>query len=394
MRKYPLLESLYFTRTEKRASLVLSTICTICFILPHFYGAIRPKAPEPDFEEFRRMIAPAIAQMEMHESEGEENAVVFRGEKTAPAELFSFNPNTVSKDELVRLGLSPRTAQTVLNYRNKGGQFQKAADFKKLYTLRPEDYERLAPFIDIPTEEANSSTVNFEKPAEPLEVEHFHFDPNTASKEDFLRLGLPGRTAHSILNYRSKGGRFSEPADFSKIYTLSETDFQRLQPWITIAEISGDELTPKNEEERSEKFPKKEWVLSQIDVNQASPKDWEQFRGIGPGFAKRIVNFRKELGGFHSIEQVAETYGLPDSTFQSMRAYLELSSGVFQPLQVNRASLEELKAHPYLNKTQATILFNYRKQHGTFSDFEKMKNIRAGFKETDWKRLEPYLSFE
>lgn len=307
----------------------------------------------------------------------------FPSENTPPVELFRFDPNMATKDELVRLGLSPRMAQTVLNYRNKGGEFKKPEDFKKLYNLTAEDYKRLEPWISISANPADAA-----EGAVASEIEHFKFDPNTASLEDFVRLGLSEGTAKSIVNYRNKGGHFDEKEDFKKIYTLQPADYERLLPWMEFAE--GETKMAENGKPR---FEEKEWELKPIDVNTATEMDWEQFRGIGPGFAKRIVKFREELGGFGAIEQVAETYGLADSIFQDMKEYLEIPSGIYRKLDINKASLEELRSHPYLNKTQASILFNYRKQHGKFADMESLEKIRAGFKSSDWRRLEPYLIF-
>ena len=394
MRKYSIYEYFYFTRAERNASVILSFICMFFFIPPFFSPYMRPPQPDPDFEEFKKTIAPLIAQMEAEKGEESENAVVFRGgKKDAPAaELFHFDPNTATKDELVRLGLSPRTAQTVLNYRAKGGQFRKAEDFKKLYTLRPEDYERLSPWISIENKKGEKKQTGF-LPGK-TKAEPFHFDPNTAGKEDFTRLGLSGKTAQSILNYRSKGGHFYKKEDFGKIYTLDTADYKRLEPWIEIVETERKEKKFAGSGSHFPKFEKKDWAPQPIDINVAKAEDWEQFRGIGPGFAKRIVNFRENLGGFVSVAQVAETYKLPDSTFQNMREYLQMPTGVFRPLKVNSAGMEELKSHPYLNSFQATIIFNYRKQHGKFTDLDNMKKIKAGFKPADWERLGPYLSFE
>ncbi|MEK7256097.1 MAG: helix-hairpin-helix domain-containing protein, partial [Bacteroidota bacterium] len=118
-----------------------------------------------------------------------------------------------------------------------------------------------------------------------------------------------------------------------------------------------------------------------------------KLKGIGTFYAKRIVNFREKLGGFYSIQQVGETFGLPDSTFQKIQPLLQ-ASPVFRKIKVNAATLEELKSHPYFSNFQATVLFNYRQQHGNFTNLESLKKIAAAFKDSDWERLEPYLSFE
>lgn len=244
----------------------------------------------------------------------------------------------------------------------------------------------------------------------PRKLESFYFDPNTATKDDFERLGLSPRTAQSILNYRGKGGHFYKKEDFAKIYTLRKEDYKRLEAFIQIPPKSGDKkyddfvkkadnqdfATKGGIEEKPfvpQNFSKKN-AATIVDINSATVDDWQQIRGIGPGWAKRIVNFREKLGGFTTPQQVAETFGLPDSVFQKALPQMQANTGVFRKIRLNSATLDELKAHPYLSSFQATILFNYRQQHGNYTDFTSVKKVKAGFKEEDWRRLEPYFSYE
>jgi competence ComEA-like helix-hairpin-helix protein len=236
-------------------------------------------------------------------------------------------------------------------------------------------------------------------------VELFQFDPNTATKEELVRLGLSPRTANTLINFRSKGGLFFKKEDLKKVYGLRPEDYERLERWIMIEKKSIDvskegsaadenrPQSPKTEKLSEPFYSKKEYVPTNVDINQATAEEWQQLSGIGPSFSNRIVKFRDKLGGFASVEQVGETYGLPDSVFQKISPYLTISA-VYKKILVNKCSLDELKAHPYINSYQATILFNYRKQHGDFTSFADLKKIKAGFKDEDWERLEAYLSFE
>jgi DNA uptake protein ComE-like DNA-binding protein len=213
----------------------------------------------------------------------------------------------------------------------------------------------------------------------------FPFDPNRADKETLVRLGLSTRTAQSILNYREKGGQFRKKEDLARIYTLSEGDYQRIAPYIDIPESRKPE-------------PKKRWdsqkeeVPITIDINKSGKEAWQQLKGIGPGYAGRIIGFRDKLGGFSSIEQVADTYGLPDSVFQQIRPQL-IYSPIFRMLPVNRATEEELAAHPYLSKKQARVLVMFRQNHGGFQNLEDLAPIRA-IPDSTLQKLAPYLSFE
>ncbi|MBO4635310.1 MAG: helix-hairpin-helix domain-containing protein [Bacteroidales bacterium] len=78
-------------------------------------------------------------------------------ERTRPVESFRFNPNTVSVEDLQRLGFSERQAQSIENYRLKGGRFRRKSDFAKSYVVADSVYARLEPFIDIPLLDINKA---------------------------------------------------------------------------------------------------------------------------------------------------------------------------------------------------------------------------------------------
>ena len=250
-------EYFYYTRIERNASIVLVILCMVFFLLPNFYPYILPPKPPMDFSEFRAAVVAATAEKSIAKNDQVTEQPKFRNDarRVVPVELFKFDPNTVSKDELVRLGLSPRTAQTLINFRSKGGRFFKREDLKKIYGLRQEDYNRLEKWVSIQRKQA----------------------------------------------------------DFSK-EKWDEKEVVMKAPEATI-------------EEKREKpfYPKKEYEPVTIDINTATAEEWQQLRGIGPGYSKRIVNFRNKLGGFTSIGQVGETYGLPDSVFQKIVPFLTSS---------------------------------------------------------------------
>lgn len=232
------------------------------------------------------------------------------------------------------------------------------------------------------------------------EPETFAFDPNTATKEVLMRLGLSARAAQTLVHYREKGGRFRQPEDLKKLYGLRPEDYQRLLPWVRIPEAAAPEVRLAEKKDTAaapafsngDRYKWKEKTLVEIDINQATAEDWQQFKGIGPGFSKRIVLYRDKLGGFASAEQVGEVYNLPDSTFQLMLPYLK-PSPVFRQLKVNSATLDELKAHPYLSNLQATVLFNYRAQHGPLTAMADIGKMKV-FQDVDLRRLNAYFSFE
>jgi competence protein ComEA len=198
--------------------------------------------------------------------------------------------------------------------------------------------------------------------------ELFQFDPNTLSFEGWRRLGLSERTSRTIDNYRNKGGKFYKPEDIQKIWGLPASFYNRVKNYIIITSL------PTNYGNSSEKYTKPEKKVLVVDINVADTSAFIALPGIGSKLASRIINFRDRLGGFYSVEQVGETYGLPDSTFQMIKGSLQLSGSV-KKLHVNTATKDDLKVHPYIRWNLANAIVEYRNQHGNFKTVDELKNI-------------------
>lgn len=159
------------------------------------------------------------------------------------------------------------------------------------------------------------------------QAELFKFDPNTLNEEGLKSLGIRDRTVKTILNYRNKGGRFRQPEDIQKIYGLSKQEADRLLPYIQIKQQGFTQNESKKTLEASPYKPptyRRQYEI--IDINTATVEQWKALPGIGGVLSNRIVKFRNKLGGFTSIEQLKQTYGLPDSTFQLIQPYLKITA--------------------------------------------------------------------
>ena len=114
--------------------------------------------------------------------------------------------------------------------------------------------------------------------------------------------------------------------------------------------------------------------------------------GIGSKLAARIVNYRSKLGGFYSINQLGETYGLPDSTFQFLKNRLTVSNTALTKIPLNTATAQQIK-HPYLSWNIANAIVAYRNQHGAFTAVSDIKKILS-IDEATYQKIEPYLSLD
>ncbi len=225
-----------------------------------------------------------------------------------------------------------------------------------------------------------------EKQKKPDTLQPVNFDPNTISLDSLLEMNVPSRIARTLIKYREKGGQFWKKEDLQRIYGVDSVLYAALEPHIRIPARSvktqkTKKTFPKNVHKR--KAPPK------IEINKAGPEEWQRLYGIGPVLSKRIVKFREALGGFRTIDQVGETYGLADSVFQQIRPFLQLTETP-RKIDLNRCSLEVLAAHPYINWKLARRIISYRQQHGPFQDLEDLRGIKelpVGF----WEQIGAYL---
>lgn len=379
-----LLQSLYFTRVERIGTALLLLLCALLYSTPYVLRALFPKT------------APLALSLNDLPSTIPEMASPPVGPATLRLESFEFDPNKATMEEFVRLGLSAKTAQSIGRYRDKGGKFRKPEDFKKIYALRPADYERLLPFIKIGGPPQKQSE-GMPKTAKPAVAELFEFDPNTASADDFKRLGLPESAVKGLLAYRGKGGIFRKKEDLQKIYTLPPADYERVAPYIVVPAVNKN--TTGVEALRPAAYQSGVLALASrpkqpvgpVDLNRSSIEDWMALPGIGEKRARQIIQFREKLGGFLSVEQVAETRNLPDSVFQVIRPLLVHGFAEVRLINLNTVSRADLSTHPYCSAKQAEHIVNYRDQHGPYRSVAELDQIEA-FKDKRWlAQIKQYL---
>ncbi len=177
---------------------------------------------------------------------------------------FNFDPNTASVAQFEELGLPKFIAERIDKYRSKGGKFRKREDLAKIYGVLPETYERLEPFINLPSAENESS--------------------QTPQAEIVER-------------------------------TLTTTAFN-----------SPAENTATENKPAPTKFATKQPV--KFDFNTCDTTVLKNIPGIGSGYAKRIIKYRDMLGGFVNAEQVKETFGLPPEVIDELLKYGSVKGGV------------------------------------------------------------------
>lgn len=137
--------------------------------------------------------------------------------KSAPrrkVESFRFDPNTVSSEDLMRLGFSAKQAESIVNYRNKGGHFRRKSDFARSFVVSDSIFRRLEPYIDIP-----------------------RVDLNLADSAAFDALpGIGGWFARKIIEHRQALGGYTCTEQLMDIYRFDREKFDALKDLVTVSE--------------------------------------------------------------------------------------------------------------------------------------------------------------
>ena len=148
--------------------------------------------------------------------------------------------------------------------------------------------------------------------------------------------------------------------------------------------------------ERKDFLPKKEYVKvfkypegTQIDVNSADTVELKKIPGIGSGIAGSIVRYRERLGGFYALNQLEEVkHVTPD-----LLKWFKLENDSVRKVEINKAGLDKLRAHPYLNFYQAKIIIDHRRTKGAIKSLSQLA-LYEEFTEKDLNRLSAYISFD
>ena len=148
--------------------------------------------------------------------------------------------------------------------------------------------------------------------------------------------------------------------------------------------------------ERKDFLPKKEYVKvfkypegTQIDVNSADTIELKKIPGIGSGIAGSIVRYRERLGGFYTLSQLEEVkHVTPD-----LLKWFKLENDSVRKVEINKAGLDKLRAHPYLNFYQAKIIIEHRRTKGAIKSLSQLA-LYEEFAEKDLNRLSAYISFD
>ena len=214
----------------------------------------------------------------------------------------------------------------------------KIADFEK---RRKENYQK----------------TSYVKSENRYKVPPLRFDPNKYKKVDWLKLGLSEKQVNVVLKFTRKGIYSNE--DLQKIFVIPAVLFTLMK------DSTFYPCKPMANKIENAKIP---LVKVEIDLNTASESELLVIKGLGPYYAKAILKYQNELGGFVRKSQLMEIYKMNSETYDKITPYLKINPSDVRTININEVTVEELNAHPYLNWGQANSIVKMRTQKNGFKD--------------------------
>jgi len=214
----------------------------------------------------------------------------------------------------------------------------------------------------------------------------FPFNPNLLPSEQWSRMGLKDWQIKVIKKYEAKGGKFYKKEDFKRMFCISPSEYEVLEPYISIPEQKNEYADRKPEIREIKKK-----VL--VDLNTADSVTLLTLYGIGPSFAKRIIKYRNLLGGFYTKAQLLEVYGFDQDRLDKIDANCEAGPGGIKKINVNTVKTEDLKKHPYLDYYTAKAIVDQRIILKKYTSLEQIKAIPLIHDEL-FTKIKNYLTLE
>jgi len=206
------------------------------------------------------------------------------------------------------------------------------------------------------------------------------FDPNKYQKEDWMKLGLTERQTEVILKFSKRGLRSAE--DLQKIFVLPKELFELIEDSLYFPEHKYESNSSSFEREKSNS----DLV---VDLNSATNDTLERIPGIGPYFAKKIIEYRQKLGGFVGKEQLLEIWKFDEQKYNSVADFVVLGDAPLTKININTASMEVLFDHPYISYSVANSIVKMR-IHRHYNTIEEIKKSVL-IDEELFRKLKPYL---
>jgi competence protein ComEA len=298
-----------FSRRETNGFFLLLLITFLAGVAPFL---LYTNSPPQQLSRDQAELDSLVAQLERHAArqpaaDGKRKS----GIRPRRQPLKSFNPNVLSREDWLALGLSSYAAANILKYRERAGGFRYKEQLARIYGLPPELYRELAPFIDLPSRTPRAAATASTRPPRSYYREKpsarnrlTAFDINTADTVQLKKIrGIGSRLSRRIIRFRDKLGGFAHINQLREVYGLPPEAADSLQKYVFIQEG----FRPQ-----------------QIPLNTAALQELQAHPYLGYRTARLILAYRTQHGPFQSLEDLSRIHQISAEQLNKLRPYLRL----------------------------------------------------------------------
>ena len=319
-------------------------------------------------------------------------------EMLAEMPLQSFDPNVDDYISMRHKGVPSEVAVGIVRWRSYGKVYRIKEDLALVTGMTDSLYERLEPYIVIadsvaarpayePAFVPSKSSISKEKSQIVVATPDEPFMIDTASVAYLTRWGLTERQAEVVVRYRTASGGIFDEEHLGRCYVISDQVATHLLRYIIFS------TKPMHGGSEVDALSNKENPLPQrVEINTADSAELVAVDGIGAKSASEIIKYRRLLGGYHSVEQLAELKCITESNFEKILPKIWCDSFVISKIDINFARSLELERHPYISARALRRIVKQRQLKGGWTRIEEMIDDDI-LSEQEAKRLAPYLRF-
>ena len=223
------------------------------------------------------------------------------------------------------------------------------------------------------------------------EYKEYSYNPNFISDFKAYKLGMTLPQINRLHAFRQQGKFANSPKEFQAVTGISDSLLNAIAPNFKFPDWVNNPRSSSYPKSKWNEFPKKE-TLKILDINQATKEDLKKITGIGDAISDRILKQKELLGGFVSMDQMTDVWGLTPEVIAELNKYFIVESlPKLQKININTASIKELGQFYYFRYPISKNIVTYRSMNGDVK-FEDLANIK-GFPVDKLKIIALYLEF-
>ena len=216
----------------------------------------------------------------------------------------------------------------------------------------------------------------------------YPFNPNFITDYKGSKLGMSVAEIDRLLNYRKTNQYVNSASEFQKVTQVSDSLLNAISPYFKFPDWVN-----KSKNNNFKPFEKKTVKIIVLDINLATKEDLIKIYGIGPALSDRILKQKEILGGFVSMKQMGDVWGLSPEVIESLNQHFRVTTiPKIKKIDINNVSIKELMLFPYFKYALAKAIVTYRSMNGDFKNSDDLTKIN-GFPSEKLDIISLYLEF-